>query len=69
MKDFLKVVQIIETDNDGWFAIRGMLSADKIVWTRSVGEKVAFLTVPVDVYVASQSDLQHIIFRFNARHG
>ena len=40
MKDFLKIVQIIETDNDGWFAIRGMLTADKIVWTRSVGEKV-----------------------------
>ena len=61
MKDFLKIVQIIETDNDGWFAIRGMLSADKIVWTRSVGEKVY-------VMLNAEVDLKHVTDYINKIH-
>ena len=61
MKDFLKIVQIIETDNDGWFAIRGMLSADKIVWTRSVCEKV-YVMLSADV------DLRHVTDYINKIH-
>ena len=61
MKDFLKIVQIIETDNDGWFAIRGMLTADKIVWTRSVGEKV-YVMLSADV------DLRHVTEYINKIH-
>ena len=61
MKDFLKIVQIIETDNDGWFAIRGMLTADKIVWTRSVGEKV-YVMLNADV------DLRHVTDYINKIH-
>jgi hypothetical protein len=40
MRDFLKVIRVIETDNDGYLLLKSLLPEDAIEWARNAGDLV-----------------------------
>ena len=41
-----KKVEVIETDDEGYLVLKGMLPEGSIVWSRTVGDKVMVLLKP-----------------------
>ena len=57
MDKFVRL-EVIETDNDGYLALKGFLPEGCIIWCRSVGEKV-IIKLKHDV------DISAIVQQFN----
>ena len=38
-----KKVEVIETDDEGYLVLKGMLPEGSIIWSRTVGEKVIIM--------------------------
>ena len=41
-----KKVEVIETDDEGYLVLKGMLPEDSIIWSRSVNDKVVIMLKP-----------------------
>ena len=41
-----KKVEVIETDDEGYLVLKGMLPEGSIIWSRAVGEKVIIMLKP-----------------------
>ena len=41
-----KKVEVIETDDEGYLVLRGMLPEGSIIWHKAVGEKVIVMLKP-----------------------
>ena len=54
-------VEIIITDEEGFLVLKGLLPADAIIWSRSVGEKIA-------IKLKDDIDLDFIEKNINSLH-
>lgn len=54
-----RTADIIITDDEGYLILKGMLPEDAIVWTRSVGKKVA-------VKLKDDIDLDYLVKNLNS---
>ena len=41
-----KKVEVIETDDEGYLVLKGMLPEGSIIWSRAVGDKVIVMLKP-----------------------
>ena len=56
-----KAIMIIETDDEGFLALKGLLPKDAIMWSRTIGDKVVLkLNDDIDIeWVEKQLNSLH----------
>ena len=56
--------EVIETDDEGFLVLKGILPDDSIIWHRSMGDKVIIMLVPnmgIDYIIDKLTSLQRTL--------